>query len=241
MRDIGFSTGALCRGDFRSAMALVCQARLPAVELSALREDELPPLLDNLEMIDLSGYRYISVHAPSAYADEQESYVVSTLIPAIQRNFPVIVHPDAISRFYHWRGFGNLLCIENMDKRKPIGRTADELDNVFQQLPDASLCFDIGHARQVDPTMSVAAEILNRFADRLVQVHISDVNSRSRHERLNVAAIHAFSKVAHLIPEHIPLILETPLFDSGPQASRDIAVEIELAKRLFAAEPAVAA
>ena len=72
------------------------------------------------------------------------------------RNWPIVVHPDAMFDFSLWREFGNLLCLENMDKRKPVGRTVQELDRIFQELPDASFCFDIGHARQVAPTMTEA-------------------------------------------------------------------------------------
>ena len=59
-----------------------------------------------------------------------------------------------------WARFGALLCIENMDKPKPIGQPAAELVRIFHVLPRASLCFDIGHARQVDTTMSEATAIL---------------------------------------------------------------------------------
>jgi hypothetical protein len=71
----------------------------------------------------------------------------------------MIVHPDAMHIPAKWARFGDLLCIENMDKRKPIGQTVTDLADIFEALPRASLCFDIGHARQVDPTMSDAAAI----------------------------------------------------------------------------------
>jgi hypothetical protein len=78
-------------------------------------------------------------------------------------------------------------------------------------LPEASFCFDIGHARQVDPTMSEAALILRRFGSRLKQLHVSEVNTKSSHDRLTVASINACNKVYHLIPDQIPIILETPV------------------------------
>ncbi|MDX1981230.1 MAG: hypothetical protein SFV51_13245 [Bryobacteraceae bacterium] len=60
----------------------------------------------------------------------------------------------ASTAFALWRRFGSLLCVENMDKRKAIGRTARELNLILQQLPEASFCFDIGHLRQAGPTMT---------------------------------------------------------------------------------------
>ena len=95
-----------------------------------------------------------------------------------------------------------------MDRRKSVGRTAVQLQHVFDRLPRATFCFDIGHARQVDPTMQEAASLLQSFGDRLRQVHMSDVNSQSRHERLNYESIMAFRRVARWLDESVPVILE---------------------------------
>jgi hypothetical protein len=103
--------------------------------------------------------------------------------------------------FSRWRELGHLLCVENMDKRKPVGRTAVELAAIFHELPDASLCFDIGHSRQCDPTMTEACRILRQFGTKLRQVHVSEVNTRSKHDQLSYASLRAYQGVAHLIPE----------------------------------------
>jgi hypothetical protein len=210
MRPIGFSTGALAYSDYQKGLEMVRAANCPAVELSALRQAELFPLLDGIPRVDLSGIEYVSLHFPSAFEPAWEAMAWGRLRES-WRNWPVIVHPDALTDFSLWREFGNRLCVENMDKRKPIGRTAKELRVIFDQLPEASLCFDIGHARQVDPTMTEAYLILRDFGSRLRQVHVSDVNTRSRHDVLSFTSILAFQEVAHLIPEDVPLILETPV------------------------------
>jgi len=119
------------------------------------------------------------------------------------------VHPDTIESFDRWAVFGDLLCIENMDKRKPIGRTARELTILFEKLPQASLCLDLGHVRQVDPTMSVALEILEQFGHRLRQLHVSEVNTNSHHDPLTFETALAFQKICSLIPESIPVVLES--------------------------------
>jgi hypothetical protein len=72
-----------------------------------------------------------------------------------------------------------------MDKRKPGGRTVRELEYWFSEFPEASFCFDIGHARQVDTCMTVAYLMLKRFLPRLRQVHISEVNTQNKHDRLS--------------------------------------------------------
>jgi len=50
-----------------------------------------------------------------------------------------------------------------MDNRTPSGRTVSELRELFRQLPEASFCFDIGHAKQIDPTMASAILMLREF------------------------------------------------------------------------------
>ncbi len=194
------------------------QAGCEVVELSALRQSELLPMLDALNDLDLSHFSYVSVHAPSKLEPGLEAGVAARLSAQLWRQWPIIVHPDAIHDFSPWRDFGKLLCIENMDKRKPIGRTAKELGKLFEELPEASLCFDIGHARQCDPTMTEAYLILREFGSKLCQVHVSEVNTSSKHDCLSFTSILAFQKIAHLIPENIPLILETPVSIDGMEA-----------------------
>jgi sugar phosphate isomerase/epimerase len=209
MRTIGFSTGALARADFRRALRMVERKGLSAVELSALRYDELEPLVEQIETLDLSSFEYISFHAPSAIEREFEDRALHLLERVAERGWPIIVHPDAIWTPQKWSRLGNRLCLENMDKRKPLGQTADDLVKFFEILPDSSLCFDIGHARQVDPTMSEAASILTVFADRIQQLHVSEVNSQSKHDRLSFESVLAFQRVSHLLPADVPVILES--------------------------------
>ena len=215
MRMIGFSTGALTRGDFRAALAILEEAHVSAVELSALRQDELFPLIEALNNLDLRPFRYIAFHAPSVMDSQFEPLAIAALGQVAVRKWPIIVHPDSLYDFSRWKHFGELLCIENMDKRKPIGQTADDLGRIFRALPCASLCFDIGHARQVDPTMSEAAAILHICRGRIRQVHMSEVNSQSKHDPLSFESILAFRKVAHLIPEDVPVIVESRVARDG--------------------------
>jgi hypothetical protein len=214
MRPIGFSTGALAYSDFRRGLEILRHIQKGAVELSALRERELAPLVEALDSLDLEFFTYVSFHAPSKFEMEHEKEVIRLLREVAVRGFPIVLHPDAIHDVSAWRSFGSLLLIENMDKRNVIGRTEQELSDVFAALPEAGLCFDIGHCRQVDPTMNESYLILRKFRDRLRQLHVSEVNSRSTHDSLSQAAICAFEKVAYLIPEKTPVILESPVQSS---------------------------
>ena len=185
-----------------------------AVELSALRQEELARLVDQLDRVDLGNFEYISFHAPSAMEPAFEAVALRLLEQVALRGWPIIVHPDAMFQRQEWARLGNRLCIENMDKKKPIGQTADDLANIFEDLPDASFCFDIGHARQVDPTMSEASAILQRFRDRIKQLHVSEVNTQSKHDCLSLESMIAFQKVSRLVPADAPIILESRVEES---------------------------
>jgi hypothetical protein len=214
MRPIGFSTGAIAKGDFGRALEAMAPFKLPAVELSALRLNELPRLVEMAGCLDLAWYRHISVHAPSRFGPDDEQSVVSLLKRLVTRGWPIVVHPDVIFTDALWLPFGNQLILENSDRRKSVGRTAEEIELLFVRFPDAGFCFDVGHARQVDPTMNEAHLILHQNRPRLRQVHISEVNFFSRHDPLSSAAVEATRRIAHWIPEDVPIILET-LIDQG--------------------------
>jgi hypothetical protein len=237
MRPIGFSTGALARGDFRRALALLQAHQIEIVELSALRMDELEPLIAALPSLDLGKFTFVSIHAPSRFDQESEHQVVEMISSREASKYPVVVHPDVVFTPSLWRQLGSRLLIENMDKRKPVGRTVHELQTLFELLPDAKFCFDIGHARQVDPTMTEAALLLQNFGSRLAEVHISEVNTASRHDPISRNAASAFQRVASCIPQKTPIILE-PLIDQGQS---ELEVEVRRARQALSVESLVAA
>jgi hypothetical protein len=209
MKRIGFSTGALALNDFCLALRMLRQTQCDAVELSALRQAELEPLIEAADSFDLRQFASISFHAPSKIDTAFERRAVELLDRAAAKQWTIVVHPDAITDYSLWEHYGELLAIENMDKRKPIGRYLSELIPLFERLPDASFCFDIGHARQIDPSMAEAGSILREFQTRLKLLHISEVNTESKHDPLTLSAVLAFKKVTHLIPDNLSVIIES--------------------------------
>lgn len=227
---IGFSTGSIAQGNVEEGLKVATHPQTNAVEISALREDELDPLLRSLDQLrnELRKFSYISFHAPSKRVRMSEADLVDKLKPVAKLGWAIIVHPDVMQDLSLWRALGAAVCIENMDKRKSIGQTTNQLRHIFEQLPDATFCFDIGHASQVDPTMQEADSMLEAFRDRLRQVHMSYVNSTSHHERLNYECIQAYRRVAHLLAESVPVILETPV------QSHEVEEELSSALKVFA-------
>jgi hypothetical protein len=208
VRPIGFSTGAVAYSDFQRALELMAVEPVNCIELSALRFHEVAPLLNAIETLDLHRYGYVSFHAPSSFTVEQEPFLVEQL-KRVPQHWPIVLHPDTIHNWEAWRQFGSQLAVENMDRRKPWGRTVEELARTFSDLPDAAMCFDIGHARQCDTSMTEAYRILKAFQHRLKQIHVSEVNTASQHDPISYAAKIAFQEVACLIPSNIPVIIES--------------------------------
>lgn len=232
MRHVGFSTGALAKGDFRRAIRLQADhVEIDAIELSALRDHELRPLIEALPTLALPEFEYISFHAPSKLGTLSESEVVARL-REVPRAWPIVVHPEIITTPAKWHAFGPQLCLENMDNRKPAGRTVAEMRELFALFPEASFCLDIGHARQIDPTMALAFMMLTEFSDRLVQIHVSDVGPKGEHLPVRQLAEMAFRRLAHRVPAGCALIIESVV--SPPEISR----ELSTVRRMFDARDA---
>jgi hypothetical protein len=184
---VGASTGYMLanRGDWLALVEEASRVSSFAVELTALREDELPALLRFLAEEPPLPFRYVSVHGPSKARQMREDELVSQLagLPAFVD--AVVLHPDQIEDPVLYGALGDRLLIENMDSRKGAGRDASELEQLFEQLPAAGFCFDIAHAWTVDPTMKVAEDLLDRFADRLRHVHLSSISEDLGHVPLS--------------------------------------------------------
>jgi xylose isomerase-like TIM barrel protein len=227
MRPIGFSTGALAKGEFRRGLQLQSEnSEITAVELSALRSHELGPLVDAIPSLDLDSFAYVSFHAPSKPEGLGERDVVD-LLRQLPREWPIIAHPEILQTPELWAGFGSQLCLENMDNRKTTGRTVVEMRALFQLFPNASFCLDIGHARQIDPTMATALMMLTEFSERLVQIHVSEVGPRGEHLPVSRVGEIAFRKLAHRVRSDCPLIIESIV------AQGEIANELTVARELF--------
>lgn len=209
MGRVGFSTGALAKGDFRAGIELQrSHPELRALELSALRDHELPGLARAIPHLDVASFDYISIHAPSRLSTLSEDEVFEQLF-ALPDHWPIIVHPELIRTPDLWRRLGSRLCLENMDNRKSTGRTLAEVRDLFEQMPDAEFCLDLGHARQIDPTMATAVRMAKEFGPRLRQLHVSEVGSRGEHLPLSVLGIYAMQQVAPHIPDRCAVIIES--------------------------------
>jgi hypothetical protein len=222
----GFSTGALAKGDFRAALAMLEPHTLDAIELSALRVAELSALLLALPQLELGRYQHVTVHAPSRFDAGQEAKIAESLGELADHVAGFIVHSEAIMDPAPWRALGPKVLVENADGRKRTGRTLDEFQRVMDRLPDARVCFDVAHAHQVDPSLLEARRILRVFRDRVAQLHVSQLNYKCEHQPLSWGVVSAFYQLAAALPD-TAVILESVV------GAEEIASQIRLAKACF--------
>lgn len=224
MHIYGFSTGALALGEFEKGIRLLSGRGAEALELSALRDHELPRLAAAVPDLELSEFEYVSVHAPSKFVSIPERQCAELLSFCIDRRWPVVLHPDAINQPGAWDDFGELLLIENMDKRKTGGRTLEELTPWFERFPEAGFCLDLGHARQVDPSLREIRRLTQWFGQRLRQIHLSELDSSSRHRPLSLPGVSALHALAERF-RPVAVILESQVEED------EISLELDMAKR----------
>jgi len=208
---LGASTGYMAdlRGDWKRQVGAAWEVSPFAIELSALSEPELPSLSEFLASGPSLPFRYISIHGPSKQLQGDEEKLIAALAEVARHADSVVMHPDTIERPELFRALGRKLLLENMDERKPVGRTPAELAAVFSALPEAGFCFDIAHAWSVDPQMSVAADLLDHFGDRLRHLHISSLSEDLHHVSLRAEDERLFSPILERCVD-VPWIFEAP-------------------------------
>ncbi len=209
---VGCSTGFMVeeRGDWPGLVARSAATSTLAVELSALSQEELPALTRFLRADPSMPFHYLSVHAPSKGVDADEAERVRALMDLPSRVRTIVVHPDTMEDLEVWSALGRRLVVENMDARKKSGQTADQLADVFHALPLAGLCFDIAHAKHVDPSLQGGRTMLDRFAGRLRHVHLSSLDGNGHHVPLTAEDEELFTDLLERCRD-VPWILEAPL------------------------------
>ena len=232
----GFSTGALEKGDYFAALQWLNDfTDTDAVEISALRFDELEPTVRDLECLKLDRFRYVSFHAPSSFRPDQEEAVLGWLKPVFDRGWNIVVHPDMIYTPDRWQFLGKQLLIENMDRRKPVGRTVSELVHFFGLLPEARFCLDVAHARQIDTTLTLLFQLFEGLCDRIAEIHISELDSRCRHIQMSGRAVADYQCLPWDRLKDVPVIIESMLDHDETGARIE---ELDLARKSILPSPA---
>jgi hypothetical protein len=207
---LGASTGILpSRGNWPALVQEAAAVSPFAAELAALDEPELPALEAFLASSGRLPFRYLSVHAPSKNRTIGEAELGARLAALPPQVSAIVVHPDTIQEVALWRALNGRCVIENMDDRKALGQTADDLAPFFAALPTAGLCLDVAHAASIDPSMDLAEELLDRFGSRLRHLHVSSLVDGA-HAPVTLDDVERFRPILRRCVD-VPWILEAPL------------------------------
>ena len=208
---IGASTGYMAgyRNDWDALARMAAEVSLWAVELSALSEPELPVLLDWLDARPSLPFRWVGAHGPTKARAMPEGDLVEMLEGLARHVETIVLHPDTMVDLPLYRRLGAKLSVENMDTRKSVGQHADQLQLIFDELPQARLCFDVAHASAVDSSMGEGEGILERFGARLSHVHVSSLDGRCHHVSLTEEDEDRFDSLLGRCRD-VPWILEAP-------------------------------
>jgi hypothetical protein len=150
------------------------------LELTAIFETMLPPLaafLDEHRPL-LDTFDRVSLHAP--VRSEAPAATIGT-IESLSLDADVIFHPDAWGDEASVDRLGAHVVFENMDVVKEFGRSVADLDRVFAAHPDAGLCLDVAHVWTNDRSLQLGHDLLDAFAGRLRQLHVSGIEPDGTH------------------------------------------------------------
>ena len=223
--EVGHSTRALDRHDVDRAVTAALAAGGNIVELSALDEADLDPVLAASRGFARRAFRRLSIHAPARGRQLPESELVGRLACA---GVPVVVHPEVIGDPEPWRLLGRRLLVENTDGRT-TGRpsTPSDLVEIFAELPDAGFCLDVSHALHAGG-LEVVDELAVVLAPRLDQLHAGCGCGCDAEERLGDDVLRALMRVLPRAGRPLPIIIERPCSSAAAAMAQVYAVRAAL-------------
>jgi hypothetical protein len=183
-RNVGIATGAYERerDDWAAAIARADREEWRFVELTAIRWDRLETLAEFLRRGggELDGFERVSLHAPLPTPDASARRIVDRL-EGLPTDFDVVFHPDGFRDEPSLGRLGSRVVFENMDVQKAFGRDVDDVAAVLDALPEAGFCLDVAHVWTNDRSLRIGHDLLDRFGERLRQVHVSGIEPNGTH------------------------------------------------------------
>lgn len=210
----GIATGAYVdeRDDWVAAVGRARGEGWSLLELTALHVERLRALAVLLGGTPslLAGFARVSLHAPAReYADAPE--LVEETLRAMPHD--VVLHPD-VYREQGWvRELASRVVFENMDCAKDFGRDVADLAEVFGTFPDAGFCLDVAHVWTNDASLALGHALLDRFDDRLRQLHVSGIEPDGTHRPTTPADLELYRPLLERcrgVPWLLEAVLEEP-------------------------------
>lgn len=210
---IGFSTGFLYKDKEHDHVSLetvnlVRSLGCNAIEFMTRDMDHLKRILNNIGRENLTGFEFVSLHAPEVIFRETLTQSVEGLkiIQAIYEKIKlnnVVVHPDEVNNWDIFSQFSFPLAIENMDDRKNSHRNIKDMQEALQ-VSGAKMVLDLNHCFVNDQTMKLAHDFFDEFENKINEIHLSGENF---HEPLFQTKTREIQDVIFNI--NLPIIIES--------------------------------
>jgi hypothetical protein len=217
----GIATGAFreVREDWGASVALALSGGWRFVELTAVTGERLESLVGFLgrERHMLDAFERVSIHAPSRPGTSAANAVAS--LAKLDGDLDVVVHPDVYAHEPSLGRLGGRAVFENMDVQKRFGSTVADLEEVFATHPRSGFCLDVAHVWTLDPGLRLGGELIERFGDRLRQVHVSGIEPNGTHRETTADDLARYAPLLERC-RHVPWLLEERLADPGPGLAR---------------------
>ncbi len=184
-------------------------------------------LADN---IDLSYFKYISLHAPD-YQYEKNSIsnrILSKLVKVHKKHNlqNIVFHVDKVKDWDVFLDYKMLpISIENMDDNKEFGRSIDDIRSILEKY-DFNLTLDLQHCFVNDRAMKLAIEFQELYKARIVEYHISGHGEGFLHYPLFKTLQNEIIYSIKL--KNVPIIIESTFDKIGEQEK-----ELEYIKQLL--------
>lgn len=211
----GIATGAFLaeREDWGASITKAAADGYRILELTAITLERLETLGRFLKepdtLLSLSSFDRVSIHAPGRAARGSQRDVLGTLT-SLRTDFDIVLHPDVYVGEQAVSQLREQAVFENMDCQKDFGRDVRDLRAVFAEFPNAGFCLDVAHVWTNDPTLTLAYELIDRFGERLRQVHVSGIEEDGTHRSTTPQDLALYEPVLALCT-HVPWLLETKL------------------------------
>ncbi|MBI2669968.1 MAG: hypothetical protein HYX20_02410 [Candidatus Yanofskybacteria bacterium] len=177
---LGFSTGCLYKSiaDEKDRLSFLRDSGQSVVELGLVKLNVFEREITRIGWNDLSGFDYVSLHAPVAeYGYNVQTDLIFIKIARVHRIRPfdlVVFHPDTVEDFSVFETCPSFpVAFENMDKRKKTFKSVEDIAELAGQFEDFKMVLDVNHAYTNDPSITLTAEFYEKLGDKIAQVHLS--------------------------------------------------------------------
>lgn len=189
-----------------------------AIELHCLNEEHINCLL-HIKNIDLSYFKYISLHAPDLQyqKDETSNKILSKLLEVYKKYKiqNIVFHVDKVKNWDVFLDFSTLpISIENMDNHKEFGRSINDIRSILEKY-NFNLTLDLQHCFVNDKSLKLASDFQELYKKKIVEYHISGYEETYLHYPLFKTFQNQI--IDSLKYKNVPIIIESTFDEIGEQ------------------------